>query len=230
MSDSSSGVGGVGGVGSSGGGGGGGVNGVDGTSSIGTSTGPSAEDVANAMVEAASGPTGVNTDALGAQLAGLQAADPAFGNAVQSAVEAQLSAVDAGRLESAIDAAAAAQPSLVQHLTRIDVPTPPDVTTVNPTYSYNPQGHLVDACGTRVTTAGVPDARQAALEKALAEYDEHAQKVTGGPVSGPAYSAAYALGADEKTRNQVHAFGKIADGAVEHWAQKAEEMHVPLDR
>ncbi|ATY31034.1 hypothetical protein CVN68_02740 [Sphingomonas psychrotolerans] len=182
------------------------------------------------MVDAAHSPAGVDTEALGAQLAGLQAADPAFGNAVQSAVEAQLSAVDAGRLQGAIDAAAAAQPGLTRQLTTIDLPATPDITAVNPTYSYNPQGQLVDACGTRVTSVEAPDARQAALEKSLATYDEHAQKVTGGPISGPMYSGAYALGASEKTLNQVHSVGKVLDGFAEPLAQNAETMHVPIDR
>jgi hypothetical protein len=220
MSDSSDGAGGIGGVS--------GPGGTSGASSVGNSASPSAEDVANAMVDAATGPLGVDTEALGAQVAGLQAADPAFGNAVAAAMESQLSAVDAARLEGAIDAAAAAQTSIARQVTAIDVAVTPDVRAVNPTYSFNPQGQLIDACGAAVTTLDAPDARQAALEKALATYDEHAQKVTGGPISGPAYSASYAMGADQKTADQVHAVGKVFDGMVERQAQKAEEMHVPL--
>ena len=219
MSDSSDGVGGVGGVG-----GAGGASGVD------NSAGPSAQDVADAMTDAATGPLGVDTAALGAAVADLQAADPALGNAVAAAVESQLSAVDAARFDAALDAAAAAQPSLAQQVTAIDLAVTPDVRAVNPTLSYNPAGQLIDACGARVATLGAPDARQAALEKSLADYDAHAQKVTGGPVSGPAYSAAYSLGFDQKTADQVHAAGQVFDGLVERQAQKAEEMHVPLDR
>lgn len=225
MGDSSDGMGGVGGVS-----GAGSMNGAGGASAVGDSTSPGVQDVADSLTDAATGPLGVDTQALGAQIAGLQAADPAFGNAVAAAVEAQLSAVDAARLDAAIDAAAATQPNLARQVTAIDVAVTPDVRAVNPTLSYNALGQLIDACGARVTTLGAPDTRQAALEKSLAEYDAHAQKVTGGPVSGPAYSAAYSLGADQKIADQVHAVGQVFDGLVEHQAQKAEEMHVPLDR
>lgn len=219
MSDSSGGVGGVGGAGSS--------SGASGASSADASAGPSAQDVADSLTDLATSPAGVSTEALGAAVAGIQAADPAFGTEVAAAVEAQLSAVDAARLEGAIDAAAA---SLAQQVaTPVDLATTPTVTSVNPTYSFNLQGQLIDACGTPVSTVQAPDARQAALEKSLADYDVHAQKVTGGPISGPAYSAAYSLGADQKLADNIHAAGKIADGALEHFAQKAEQMHVPLD-
>ncbi|MDV3458736.1 hypothetical protein RZN05_17195 [Sphingomonas sp. HF-S4] len=219
MSDSSGGVGGVGGAGSS--------SGASGANASDASTGPSAQGVADSLTDAATSPAGVDTEALGAAVAGIQAADPAFGAEVAAAVEAQLSAVDAARFEGALDVAAAQTSLAHQVATPVDVPATPTVTSVNPTYSFNLQGQLIDACGTPVATAQAPDPHQAALEKSLAEYDEHAQKVTGGPVSGPAYSAAYALGADKQTLDNVHNVGKMMDGAVEHWAQKAEEMHVP---
>ena len=224
MSDSDGGVGGVGGVGESSG-----ASAASAASAAAAAnSAPSAEDVANAMVDAATGPAGVNTEALGAAIAGISQANPAFGAAVQSAVESQLSAVDAGRLTGAISTAMAAQPSIAQQVaTAVSLPTTPSITDVNPTYSYNPAGQLVDACGTPVTTMQAPDARAAALDKALADYDAHAQKVTGGPVSGPAYSAAYVSGMSQKDADQVHAVGKMADGFVEHWSQKAETMHVP---
>jgi hypothetical protein len=220
MSDSSGGVGGVGGAGSSSGASG--ANAADASS-------PSAQDVAGSMVDAATSPAGVDTEALGAAVAGVQAADPAFGAEVAAAVESQLSAVDAARFDDAVDAAAAHANLAHQIATPVDVPATATITSVNPTYSFNLQGQMIDACGTPVATVQAPDPHQAALEKSLTEYDAHAQKVTGGPVSGPAYSAAIALGADQKTADNIHAVGTIADGAVEHWSQKAEQMHVPLD-
>lgn len=226
MSDSNGGVGGVGGVGGS-----------SGSSSANAAAeaasaagrGPTADQVADAMVDATRGPQGVDTSALGGLVAGLNATNPALGAQVQSAIEGQLSAVDAGRLQGAIAAASAAlQPSVAQHVAA-PPSLAPDVTQVNPSYSYNTQGQLVDACGNRVASVGNPDRQQAALDKSLADITQHVDRITGGPISRLAYNAAYLSGASPSTLDNVHALGKIADGFAKPLEDRAEQMHVPLN-
>lgn len=221
MSDSNDGVGGVGGVGASSG-----ANAAE--QAAAASRGPDADRVADAMVDAVRGPNGVNTDALGGLVAGLNATNPAFGAEVQAAIERDLSAVDVGRLHSAIDAAALTTPSLPQQVTT-PAALAPDVTQVNPAYSYNAQGQMVDACGERVASVGNPDRQHAALDKSLADVTQHVDRITGGPISGLAYNAAYLSGASPRTLDNVHALGKIADGFAKPLEDRAEQMHVPLN-
>lgn len=208
----------------------GGVGGVGGTSGTGSSNAASAaasaaasgvdvNDVAQSMVDAATGPAGVDVDALGTAVAGLQSQVTTEAAAsLQAAVEAQLSPVDAAKLDAAVDAAALSgtTPGLAVSLTQSPV-----AGIEAPVGLRNEKGQAIDACGNVVAEASI-DRSVPASETDYAKAVENLSRATAGPISGPVYSAAWGMGASQEHLDNVHAVGQVVDGFVALHADRAE--------
>lgn len=165
------------------------------------------ENVAEAMVDKATTNLGIDTTALGQQLAGLQAANPDLAKDLQAAVEAQLSPVDIGNLQAAMQTTTT--PSLVD---RINAP---------PTLGQW-AGPTIDACGNKLASLSAPS-QLAPGKMSFDQVMEHIDRITGGPISGLTYNGAYLAGADEKTLDAAYNASKMLDGFTEPLAQKATE-------
>lgn len=182
---------------------------------------------AESMVEAMTGPMGLDVEALADAVAGVQAQlqDPGIAQQLQTAVEAQLSPVQVGQLQSAIDRAAPTS-SLAHTLA-----TSPLAGLAAPAGIYNAQGQLIDECGKVQDTLSV-DRSVAARETAYAQAVQHIERIASGPVSGPVYAASYLAGADQQKLDAVHTIGKVFDGALGVQKQRASrpafEMQPPI--
>lgn len=222
MADSTGGVGGVGG--SNGSGGSKSAEAAAAASNAANNAAKAAESIADSVVDAATGPTGVDVDAVGKALSGLQGQVPAgFAQSVQAAVEAQLSPVQAGQLQSAIDKAtlSSVTPSLTTQLTRSPLA---DLAPPNPALQnsiYNAAGQLVDQCGNVQATVSMT--RTDPLAESYRAAVKHIERSVSGPVSGIAYSVATIAGLDQKTRENIHALGTIADGFAEPLVNRVTE-------
>lgn len=177
--------------------------------------------VAESMVEAATGPLGVDVGALAETVAATQAqVTPDAAQSLQAAVEASLSAVDAAAFGKALDQASPA--SLADRLTA----SPLDGIAA-PAGLFNAQGQAIDTCGNLVSSLSV-DRSVPAHETAYAKAVEHIDRIAGGPISGPAYAASYLSGADEAKLDQVHAVGKAIDGALGVQRGRATKPSTPM--
>jgi hypothetical protein len=196
----------------------GGVGGVSGSSGASASAASSAaadaqasttESVAAGLVDAATGPAGVDVGALGAAVAGLQAqVNDTAAQALQAAVESQLSPVDAGQLQAAIDAAAPGvtspvQAALASPLAGIEAPQG----------LFNAKGQMIDTCGNVVSQMSVD--RSVPFDQTdYAKAVTNLERATAGPISGPVYTAAWASGASPSKLDAVADIGKVLDGAL----------------
>jgi hypothetical protein len=195
----------------------GGVSGAGGVGAASGSTSTAAADMASAtesvaqgLVDAATGPLGVDMDALGATVAGLQAqvTDQAAA-ALQASVESQLSAVDAAQLQAAIDKAA---PNVANPVQQALASPLAGLATTTPGL-YNAQGQPIDACGNVVAELSV-DRSVPFDQTAYAQAVTNLERATAGPISGPVYTAAWASGASPAKLDQVANVGKMIDGAL----------------
>lgn len=166
-----------------------------------------AEQVAEAMVDKATTSLGVDTAALAGQVAALSAqpaaqnpAAAAMAQAVAAAVEAKLSVVDAGQFRAALETASVPSAAAL-------AATPVDLTTT-------PSIPSIDLCGNPVTTVSAPS-WTAPGTKTLDQVVEHIDRITGAPVSGMAYTAAYLAGADQPTLDTVYNAGKVVDDMMD---------------
>jgi hypothetical protein len=215
--------------------------GVSGASGVGASDGASsaasaaasaqaatAQSVAEGLVDAATGPAGVDTNQLAGAVAALQSqVTPSAAAELQAAVEAQLSPVEAGQFQAAVDAAAAT--SIAQTPTALSLQSPLAGIDLGQIASlqYNAQGQAIDACGNPVDVMSV-DRSVPASETDYAKAVENLGRAVGGPISGPAYTAAWASGADQQTLDTVHALGQVADGAFGVQHSRAEQSPVSV--
>jgi hypothetical protein len=171
--------------------------------------------VAQGLVDNATTAVGVDVNALAESLSGLQAAvSPEAAKDLQSAVESQLSAVEAAQLQSAMTNAALTNPAATPTLQSVTSPLAGLTTPAAPgLYSFNAQGQMIDACGNPVATVSVDRSVATFAETDYGRAVTNLGRAVGGPISGPAYTAAWASGASQPTLDTVHAFGKTLDGA-----------------
>lgn len=160
-------------------------------------------------------------DKLGEAVAGLQArVTSEAARALQSAVESQLSAVQVGQLQSAIDEAtlSGSVPSMIDHLT-----TSPVAGLKAPEGIYNAKGEPIDVCGDPVQELRVSREVLSFDQTPVGKTIKNLERATSGPISGPVYSAAWASGADDKKLDAIDAVGKALDAGFGVQKKRAEK-------
>lgn len=205
MADSSGSVSGVGGAG--------GANSTSGSAAAEAAAATQAgalDGLADSMVDAATDPTGVDVDALGQAVAALQAQAPSpdIAQDLQRAVEAQLSPVQVGQLQGAIDRAVTSGTVA----SALDAANASPLAGAAPAGLVNAKGQSIDQCGNPVATLSTNRA-VSADQTEYAKAVEHVGRIVGGPISGPLYAGTYLAGADKPTLDTVYAVGKVFDAA-----------------